>query len=436
MSFIRSGLGLALTVVFVAGGEAAACNLCGNSWHLNSGIPVPAKGVVDNPSDWTWAPEVAGPSASDDRGAPWQVVYLDFDTGVSGTINYTPAMRTAIRDQIAAYYADFDVMVTNTIPGAGPFSTVRFNQGSPGGVAQHIDFRNTDKSDTCVVNVQGLGFSTTAQFIAASAGIGAHELGHLLGLRHADSFGAIGKGISPSVSPGSFLPSYPGPQMATETNDHLMASPASVGSSVADLLSLNGLSERSATKLAFARFGTTINEAAGAKNTLASAQPISLSNITVPNTITSGMNAGPDDFSVDALSIFGALGVAGEQDYYRFTGGAGDLFNIELMSSAISWRISNTIDSIVSVYDALGNLVPYYSGTALNDDELENLDSTLIDLVLPSDGTYYVRVNAFSASDTGSYELFMHRFNGPVPTPGAVVVMAIGFAGLGSRRRR
>lgn len=430
------GLGLGLALVALAGTDAAACDLCGTSWHFGTGL-TPVKGVVDNPVGWSPSAEQAGPSASsEDRGAPWQVLYLDFDSGVDGNIVYTAAMRDAIRDQIAAYYADFNVSVTNTLPGAGPFSKVTFNAGGTGGVAQHIDFRNTDKNDTAVVNIVGLGFTTTAQYIAASAGIGAHEFGHLLGLRHGDSYGAIGKGISPAVNATNYLPTYPGPKTATETNDHLMASPASVGSSVNDLLSLTGLSERSAIKLAFSQIGTTITEAAGAKNTLATAQPITLSNITVPNTITTGMNAGPDDFSVDALSITGSLPVGGEFDYYRFDGAANDLLNIELMSGAIGWRLGNTIDSIVSVFDSTGTLIPYYSGTAQNDDELEGLDSILIDLKLPANGTYYVRVNAFSGTDTGNYELYMHRFNGFVPTPGAFALLTLGLTTFGARRRR
>jgi hypothetical protein len=176
------------------------------------------------------------------------------------------------------------------------------------------------------------------------------------------------------------------------------------------------LSERSATKMQFSLNGTVVNEVPGPKSTLATAQPLALNNITVPNTIISGANAGLNDFSVDAVDVMGSLGVAGEVDLYSFQANAGDLFNIEVMSSIISQRVSNTIDSQISILDSLGNLIDYYGTDAFNDDELESTDSILIDLTIPADDTYYMQVDAFSSSDTGAYELFAYRFNGEITT--------------------
>ena len=72
--------------------------------------------------------------------------------------------------------------------------------------------------------------------MALSASIGAHELGHLVGLVHADSFGPLGSGIP--VRPGSdaLIPAYPGPNAAFETTSHLMATGGSVGSRIGDAL--------------------------------------------------------------------------------------------------------------------------------------------------------------------------------------------------------
>ncbi len=107
--------------------------------------------------------------------AATQFVYLDFDSGTSANVNYTPTMRTQIVDGIQAIYGDFDIIVQDTIP-SGPYSQITFNSGFSGGVAEQIDFRNLDNTDSAVVNVTGLGLSTS-QYTGASTNIGAHELG-------------------------------------------------------------------------------------------------------------------------------------------------------------------------------------------------------------------------------------------------------------------
>ncbi len=66
--------------------------------------------------------------------------------------------------------------------------------------------------------------------MALSAKIAIHELGHLLGLRHSDAFGPIGFGMHSPPGAGAFKPEFPGPVAAFETFDHLIGSPASVGS--------------------------------------------------------------------------------------------------------------------------------------------------------------------------------------------------------------
>ena len=47
--------------------------------------------------------------------------------------------------------------------------------------------------------------------MALSAKIAAHELGHLVGLLHQDSFGPIGYGPHAPPGGGSYNPDYPGP---------------------------------------------------------------------------------------------------------------------------------------------------------------------------------------------------------------------------------
>ena len=126
--------------------------------------------------------------------------------------------------------------------------------------------------------------------------------------------------------------------------------------------------------------------------------------------------------------MVGSIGLNGstsEDDYYSFTGRAGDVMNIQVMSNSLT-RISNKIDSILRVYDANGNVVAYFNSTGLNDDENEGRDSVLVDLVLPSDGTFFIQVDTFADAslgvpdtDTGNYELFVYRFDAGNATDGA-----------------
>ena len=94
-----------------------------------------------------------------------------------------------------------------------------------------------------------VSFAVTNQ----GANTGAHELGHTVGLRHQNSFGAPGDGIpnTGAISPFDFVPIFEGPSEADETTLHTMASGASVGLPFDGGVNLNRFfSERSATRLA------------------------------------------------------------------------------------------------------------------------------------------------------------------------------------------
>src|SRR5258707_1296629 len=81
-------------------------------------------------------------------------------------------------------------------------STLFFNNapagGEPGGLSSELDFRNLNRASTAAIDVNGLlggpgePAAVSANFVAMSATIGAHELGHQMGLLHIDSFGPIG----------------------------------------------------------------------------------------------------------------------------------------------------------------------------------------------------------------------------------------------------
>ena len=161
--------------------------------------------------------------------AQTQVVFLSF-TGTDGQIDYTQSMRDAIQAEMETNYDAFDISFTQSQP-PQPFSQLTFNSGFPGGVADQIDFRNLDRSDNAVINVDDpdnlfgleLGPNSPPQvLIDASTLIGSHELGHILGLRHGDSFGPLGSGLgSPGPGSGAYLPSFPGPSGANLSLIHI-----------------------------------------------------------------------------------------------------------------------------------------------------------------------------------------------------------------------
>ena len=147
--------------------------------------------------------------------------------------------------------------------------------------------------------------------------------------------------------------------------------------------------------------------------TTVQAQPVSLYQLTVPNPITTGFDAG-QTFDVDAVDVLGTLtGTA--PNYYTFQGSAGDLMTFEVMSSGLT-RLAHSFDSVIYLYGPDGkggqNVLLTW-----NDDQFEPSDSAIVDFTLPASGTDTVEVDSYQdaigqGSDTagGDYELFMYRF--------------------------
>jgi MBG domain (YGX type)/Bacterial pre-peptidase C-terminal domain/PKD domain/RTX calcium-binding nonapeptide repeat (4 copies) len=79
-----------------------------------------------------------------------------------------------------------------------------------------------------------------------------------------------------------------------------------------------------------------------------------------------------------------------EDDFYAISGRKGDVLTFETDSVEVS-RLQG-VDTVLSLYDASGNLI------AINDDQFEGTDSLLLDVTLPADGMYYIKVSSFSRS--------------------------------------
>lgn len=385
-----------------------------------------------------------------------QVVFLDFDAGgdptfpvcfttgqLFGIFNdhvYTEAERDTIQARIEADYGDYNFRFTQDEPTSGEFTTILFGQNdapadcSQGsnitltptgglsilfGQAEAIDFLNQNMSDNAFADAslweflaQGFGAGTfealsglsVADFggdltaavseavVNQSANTGAHEAGHIQGLRHQNSFGAPGDGLpsTGAISPFEFVPTFDGPSDADETVLHTMASGASVG------LSLTGstitdrfFSERSAVRLAVNEQGRTVTEDSVKRKK----NRIDLKNIRTPNTIVEGQNEDAR-IRVDAVVLEGSIDELGEVDSYFFRARGGLFFNAEIIPIlATGETFEEGILGQVSVFlqnkDGSETLVAFNAGS------FESIfDREIFDAVLPENGLYRLQIAA------------------------------------------
>jgi hypothetical protein len=386
------------------------------------------------------------------HAVPPQVVFLDFDTYTtdpSTQHGYTPQERQAILAILQTDYALFPfVQFTLTAPTSGAFETLFFNrstgttEGGVGGNSSEIDFRNLNQSAFAEINVNGLIGSSRGEvpavdpvtgqdnWVTVSATIAAHELGHTLGEEHEFSYGPVGFGINNPPGNPAYRPAYPGPDAAWETAMHLMASPASVGSTLLNAAGHPFFGEREAIALAYINDGTVVDntQTPVANNSMTQAQSLTLAGLQVPNPATSGFEAGMQ-YSVAAIDVVDSIGLDStghsQDKWYSFTGKQGDLMNFDAMSYHLT-RITDPVDTVMTIYDSHGKVVAYYNGAAVNDDNFESADAHIIDLALPADDTYYVKVDSFTDptiqpgqpgyslaeatdTETGHFELLIYR---------------------------
>ena len=427
-----------------------------------------------------------------------------YGTNADGTVREYNDLGRWFNVKFTTNKAEIDADTTFSIGGgtAVNYATIYFNRtpetGQPGGYSSEIDPGNINLGGEAVVQVHGLlggtinppplsvdgsningdflrnsddevptygqrnPDNTPENFVKLSTKIAAHELGHLLGLRHYDSFGPIGSGVHTPPGVSEFNPTYTGPAEAYETFQHLISSPASVGSNRKNDLGNLYFGEREAVKLAYATSGANANritESSNAKGIPKDAQEVSWTALTVPRTVSTGISANQSLFA-EVFNVSGAIGLnslgKSEDDFYKFAGGKGDIVTIEVSSFVLSrytnsnpdgsFNVDGFIDSTVTLYENISEepaniiLAPvqYYKSIAYNDDEFESpsTDSILIDLILPKTGSYWLKVDSFTRAalstdpnpssldeisqkmyldkindtDIGNYELFVYRF--------------------------
>ncbi len=381
-------------------------------------------------------------------GGGVQLVYLDFNTfaDVPGLHVYTQDERDRIQSRLTAIYSAFSYTFTQTQPASGPYSSIVFDDpklsGLEGGISDAIDWRNLDHNDVSSINVNGLlghagqPAATSDDFVALTITVSAHELGHLSGLEHADSFGPIGSGIYANVDPNSIediltgdpldptIAGYPGPANAVGTPMDILASGASVHNTLFDAIGETFFGERDDIKLAYSQEGSPAVETSADHNELGNGQALAMTPLATPNTVEIG-SAVDQSFDVTAADVIGHLGLNAqgqlENDFYTIQGQAGEVLNVNVYSAALSRsRFPNFIDGVLRVYytDPTTHqqvLVPYYGSVAENDNGFQSFDPTIIDLVLPTTGTYTVEVSGNAPADdpaagTGDYELFLYSF--------------------------
>ncbi len=353
---------------------------------------------------------------------------VPFAGGVFPDYVYTQDDRDTIQARMEADYAEYNFVFTQTEPSQGDFSTIRIgdNDANPidlaGGIlfgrADNIDFGNDTRSDSAfadasfwqllaeldanfgtqnlatflnlpfALDADGVEFFRRLAVVNQSANTAAHELGHILGLRHHDSFGAPGDGLPPARDPGEFLPVVDLDQDALETLSHIMASGASAG------LALNSppfvdrfFSERSAVKLAINERTRSISEDAAMVN----GGKLTLNKVVGGNPLLSGENSG-GKLDIRTALVDGAMDELDDVDSYTIKARAGEIFNAEMISRTDRNNDLPVFFSKLALkqVQADGSAVEVISNQVM----FEGREPLIFDFTIPADGEYILEVSA------------------------------------------
>ena len=352
-----------------------------------------------------------------------------FDTGEAATI------QSNVLTALGETYQSFDVTFQTTDGGATEtllLGAADLANSGFYGEAERIDYRNRIDGDAARVYTENFGFVLESSDLRADqirelsgalAGTAAHELGHHLGLSHADSFGNRGfiyDGLSGPANAGGFQ------------NDNLMAAGVT-GLSEPQREGFRGLSPFSQLKLELAEGLTpggptpSLIETLSAHDTLAAAQTVAL--------------VGQAISGFDAANVVGAIAAFGERDVYRFTlPGPGFL-----SAATVTAGVNDAVNTVLTIVDSAGTTLGAVNDTRFIGSQFGtsggsgSTDSTLYGLRIDASGDYFAVVEGFEG-DTGDYELLVgfDADSAAVPEPGTCVLTLLA-AGLGvaaNRRRR
>lgn len=382
-------------------------------------------------------------------GRAEQVFLLDFDslyTGAADDHDYTLAERDQITNEMNALLARLGMSATQTLPAAGPYSTVFFN-GTAAGTSDGVDFRNVKKSDNAEINAKKMleivglepGEMTSDRIVRASVNIGIHEALHLLGVRHQDAYTMPGTGLPTAGLAASYSPVYPGPSSASLTSRTFASLAAGAfGLSAEKVLADNlFISPRSAVKALVGEAVPVTEQVFGNRLPMFS-QPVAMTPFELPNTLPDDLplppGIDPSDLEFTALAavITGTITQAEVDDplfpshYFHIPTIPGARYTIEVFSDVLDHRQNFTpFNAALSVVDPVEVAVADYYGTAaVNHHGIEGSDPAIIDLIAPGE-SMLVEVWSRTGLEAGDYELIVYTI-AVVPEPSTLALLAAG----------